>query len=187
MKHDNSEILALLARIADGEERAMKQFYDANADLIYRYIVARSGDTVLAADILNEVMLQVWRHPQGFEGRSKLSTWLIGIGRHKLLDHYRRQSRHQARHEAEALDEQLEDDSPDACCAVASEQLAGFIRDCVERLAAAHREVVHLAFFEEMAYPEIASVIGCPVGTIKSRIHHAKEKLRQCVQHLGMG
>lgn len=179
----HQDALALMTRIAAGDEKAMKQFFDQHADTIYRYVLTRCSEESIAAEILNEVMLDVWRKPHTYEGRAKISTWLIGIARHKLLDHYRRNKRH----DADELDDAMEDDSPTAACAINAQQHANYLHECLDKLTSNHKEIVHLAFFEDMAYPEIAEIAKLPVGTIKSRIFHAKEKLRQCVQRLTQG
>ncbi len=173
----------LLAHIANGSEKAMKIFFDDNANTVYRYIFSHCNEESIASEILNEVMLDVWRKPQSFQGKSKISTWLIGIARHKLLDHYRRNKRHSG----EELNDSLEDETPSIACEINAEQHSAFLDNCMQKLSSSHKEIVHLVFFEDLGYPEIAEIIALPVGTIKSRIFHAKEKLRQCIQRLTQG
>jgi len=170
----------LLAAIANGDEKAMQTFFNRYANDVYRYVMARSSDTALAGDILNIVMLDVWRQADRFQGRSKVTTWLIGIARHKLIDHYRRERRH----DHDELDESTSDPQPVSEQVVAAAQHADWVKHCIEGLGAMQRDIVHLAFYADMAYPEIAEVVECPVGTVKSRMFHAREALRQCLERL---
>jgi len=181
-----SEIaITLLERISKGDEMAMKEFFEVNSNVVYRYVLSRENNEVLASEILNEVMLEVWKKPLAFEGRSALSTWLISIARFKVIDYYRAQKRHYS----DELDDQMEDEGVEDAPIhlLDNERHAGFISHCMEQLSVSHREVVHLTFFEELPYPEIAQALTCSVGTVKSRMFHAKEKLKQCVARISRG
>lgn len=177
MTTTETEAQALLGRIAAGQEAALAEFYQVHQARVFRYAQSKLNDSFAAADILNEVMLEVWKSAGRFEGRAKVSTWLLGIAHHKVVDYFRREKRHQA----DELDESLEDESP----GVQLEQLlAGLqdtllVRDCMARLSADHREVLHLAFFEDLNYAEIAEITQVPEGTVKSRVFHAKNLLKQ--------
>ncbi|MDN5939958.1 MAG: sigma-70 family RNA polymerase sigma factor [Salinisphaera sp.] len=168
----------LLARIGRGDEAALRRFYDRHQARVYRYAKSRLNDPFAAGDILNEVMLEVWRRAMTFAGRSKVTTWVLGIAHHKVIDHLRRESRHTA----ETFDEATPDDqAPSAADAIAGLQEAGRLRACMEELTAVQREVMHLAFFEGLSYPEIARIAGCPEGTVKTRVFHAKQALKRCL------
>ena len=88
---------ALLRRIAAGEEAAMAEFYKTYENPLYRFILSRLNDPFEAADILNEVMLEVWRGAGRFQGRSTVKSWIFGIARHKTLDRLRSRQRNAAR------------------------------------------------------------------------------------------
>lgn len=175
---DDHHDLHLLQEIAAGSEQAMQRFFQRHHQAVYAFALRRLNEAADAADVLNDVMLQVWRRPDGFAGRSKPTTWLLGIAKHKVLDIYRRRRR-------DAFDE-LDDTMMDEQAApvgadVGVAQDAATIRRCMGKLSAAHREVVHLAYFQDMAYPDIAEVLGCPAGTVKTRMLHAKKNLKRCL------
>jgi len=170
----------ILTAIAAGDEKAMKVFFNRYANDVYRYVMTRCSDTTVAGDIVNIVMLDVWRQADRFQGRSKVTTWLIGIARHKLIDHYRRERRH----EHDELDEAAADPLPVSEQVVAAAQHADWVKHCIDHLGGLQRDIVHLAFYSDMAYPEIAEIVECPVGTVKSRMFHAREALRRCLEQL---
>ena len=179
-EHEPSD-LSLIRQIASGNEAALNQFFQRHHQSVYLYALRRLNEAADAADVLNDVMLQVWRGADRFAGQSKVTTWLLGIANHKILDIYR----HRKRTDYEELDECIEDEDADnALSGIALAQDAALIKHCMDKLSNAHREVVHLAYYEDMAYPDIAEVLGCPPGTVKTRMLHAKKNLKRCLQAL---
>lgn len=174
----------LLRRIAQGDETAVADFYRLFEARIYRFVLSRLNDPFEAADILNEVMLEVWRGASRFEGRSAVSTWVFGIARNKTVDRLR--SRNPGKM-VELEPDIAEDEGPGPAEVLLAAENAENVRYCVKQLSEAHREVVHLAFFEDLNYREIANIVGCPEGTVKTRMFHAKKALKRCLSAiLGM-
>ena len=172
---------SLLQAIANNDEKAMSQFYDQFHSVVYNFALKRMREPADAAEVLNLVMLEVWKTAQRFEGRSKVQTWLLGITHHKIIDSLRKIGRH----EGEEIPAHLEDeDQNSALDLVALGENAEFIRYCMERLSDDHREVIHLAFFEDLIYTEIAEIIERPEGTVKTRMYHAKISLKKCLEKL---
>jgi RNA polymerase sigma-70 factor, ECF subfamily len=173
-----TDAAGLLAAIAAGSEPEFARFYDAYHSRVYAFVMRHLGDPAEAADVLNEVMLEVWRSAARFEGRSQALTWVLGIAHHKALDALRRRGRSQT----EELDESLPDEeAPNPPELLDAAQNAERLRRCLERLSDDQRLVVHLAFFDDLPYPEVARIVDCPVGTVKTRIFHAKRLLRRCL------
>jgi RNA polymerase sigma-70 factor (ECF subfamily) len=175
---NEDELRVLLKSIAAQDEKAMGLFYHALESRTYRFIRSRLNDSFAAADILNETMLEVWKTAERFQGRSKVSTWLFSIANHKLIDYTRKQQRHQA--------EELDDSTIESEIEAPRDMLERIddkqrISQCLEELTENHKAVLHLLFFEEMRYKEIAEIVDCPVGTVKTRVFHAKEALKQCL------
>jgi RNA polymerase sigma-70 factor, ECF subfamily len=175
---------ALLRRIAAGEEAAMAEFYNNYENPVYRFILSRMNDPFEAADILNEVMLEVWRGAGRFQGRSAVKSWIFGIARHKTLDRLRSRQRNAARAGEEPSEDIADEDAVDPTEAIAATQHAEFVRHCLDRMSAAHREVLHLTFFEDLTYGQIAEIAGCPEGTVKTRMFHAKRAMQHCLAKL---
>ena len=172
---------AILQRIAGGDRVAMKLLYDRHSDRLYHFIKVRLHNPFDAADVMQEVFLQVWRTAGRFEGRSAARTWIFGIARHKAQNRLRRSGREVT---AEP-DVELADEAPDPEALVAAASDAVRLRACIEGLSPPHRSAIHLAFYDELPYSEIAAVENVPLGTVKTRILHAKRLLLRCLEAIG--
>ena len=172
------ESRALLVRIAQGDQGALRLIYEDYAQSIGLFVRRWLRDPSEAADIVHETMLVVWSEAAKFEGRSSVKSWIFGIARFKALE------RNRAGGRVETSDQILEeeiagDDDPTA--ALDDLQDAEILRACMDTLSDAHRRAIHLCFFEELSYAEIGEIESCPVGTVKTRIMHAKKLLLRCV------
>ncbi len=176
---------ALLVSIAGGSEAALTEFYRLYHSRIYSFIVRRLHNGADAADVLNEVMMEVWRHAAAFQGRSQVLTWVLGIAHHKTIDCLRRRSPHLELEDG--VEDNLEDERDGAPEILAKQQDAALMRYCMEKLSDSHRAVVHLAFFQELSYAEVAAILVCPEGTVKTRMFHAKQKLKDCLVRASEG
>ena len=172
-----------LEQIALGQERALEQFYRHYHGQVFQFALRLVNNAADAAELANETMMEVWRAAARFAGDSRVRTWLFGIVNHRSIDLLRRRRR---RHEHTDELTDVADDAPACSIAdvIAGAQDARQVRNCVDQLPEPHRAVVHLAFFEDLSYPEVAQVLDVPVGTIKTRIMHAKQKLQHCLARL---
>ena len=177
--------IELLNKIATGQQSALESFYQLYEPRVYRYALSRLNDSFEAADTLNEVMMEVWKYAERFEGRSKVSTWLLGITHHKVYDRLRKRKKSNLEDDIDDFTDHLTDDNQvNMEHVLAGADDADMIQNCMKKLSGAHREVIHLAFFEDMHYQEIAQVSDCPEGTIKTRVFHAKQALKKCLTRL---
>lgn len=167
----------LIARIANGDKAAMRRLYERHHDGLIRFIRIRSGDDALAADVMQDAMLDVWRMAGRYKSTASVKTWIFTIARNKMVDRLRRSARLQFTDE---LPETI-DDAPDPEAVTAAAQEASRLRACIEKLKDAQRSIVQLAFFEGLTYGEIAEIERIPQGTIKTRIFHAKQSLMRCL------
>ncbi len=168
----------LLQSIAAGSKAALADFYDRHQARIHAFAMKHLGSSVDAADVVHEVMLQVWRSADRFQGRSRPLTWVLGIAYHKIGDRLRRM----ATRRDEALSEDIPDERGDGPAdATAGERNARHIQHCIDKLPSDQRQVIHLAFYEDLSQVEIARVLDCPEGTVKSRMYHARRQLKRCL------
>ncbi|MEM8850291.1 MAG: sigma-70 family RNA polymerase sigma factor [Pseudomonadota bacterium] len=174
---DEADDRSLLARVAQGDMSAMRLLYERHAEAAHRFVQTRLRDHFEVADVVHNTMLDVWRSAGRFQGQSSARSWILSIARNKAVDHIRKASRT----DLSEPDDALPDDSPDAEAVIAAAQEADRVRACIAKLGEAMRTAIHLAFFEDLTYAEIAQVENVPEGTIKTRIFHAKKLLMRCL------
>ncbi len=151
----------------------MKVLYDKYSGALFHFARNYLADENDASDIVHETMMEVWRNAARFEGRSSIKSWIFTIARNKSIDRNRKGRRLQYTdtlpdHEDETLN------PADAMEAAQDEEL---IRACVRKLNENHRNIIHLVFFQNLSYQEIARIEDIPLGTVKTRVLHAKKKL----------
>lgn len=163
-----------IRRIAAGDRRAFEEFYEVYARRVFRFMFRMVKDEARAEELVNDVLVEVWKSAGRFEGRSKPSTWIFGIAHHKGLNAVRGK-----KVQLTPLDEArpVADPTEGADAAVDRGTLRKRVRSALDELSADHRTVVELTFFHGLSYPEIAEAIGCPTGTVKTRMFHAKKRL----------
>lgn len=174
---DERSARQLLQDVGRGDRRAMKSVYETYSDAVYRFAQSWLGDPFEAADVMHETMLEVWRNASAFSGRSAVRTWIFSIARNKAVDHNRRA----ARTASTEADETVADDAPSPQEITSALQDARRIRACMDTLSPPHRAVIHLTYFEDLPYSEIAEIEDCPVGTVKTRMMHAKQLMLRCL------
>jgi len=181
---DNDEVLRLLSRIERADEGAFRELYRAFSRKLYAYVLRQLGDAAQAEEIVADTLYEVWRAPARFRGDSQFSTWLIGIARNKVLMAFRSR-KPDARHEdIDDMAEIVAGDEPSAFDILAQRQRREGVRACMDKLSDEHRECVHLVFYEGLSLAEIASLQACPENTVKTRLFHARQKLKNCLRLL---
>jgi len=168
----------LVARIADGDRAAFAELYRRQREMLFAYVLRMTADWQLAEEILQDVLVTVWRRAASFEGRSSVRTWLIGIARRHLLNHRRvRSADLVGAEDAESLADPDPGPEDQALASAAHAELAGLLT----RLSQRHQEILLLTFMSELTYTETAEVLGVPLGTVRSRLHAAKRRLAALV------
>ena len=174
-KAENERDLALVRKIAKGDEEALEEFYRIYESRVYAFALRRLNNPYASGDILNEVMWAVWRGAKGFEGRATVTTWVMGIAHHKIMDHFR--ARH--KHDTDDLDPETPEAPDQNVMTIINQfQEAEHLRQALNALSDEHRQVLHLAFFDDLSGREISEIIGCPEATVRTRIHYAKKALK---------
>jgi RNA polymerase sigma-70 factor (ECF subfamily) len=170
----------LLALASDGDVAAFSRIMEAEQPRLMAQALAFCGDAHQAQDLVQETMIAAWKSLRRFDGSCRLFTWLYVI----LLRQHRRSLGWFSRRlplatlEQQALAARQEPIAPtegDAADAAEAELL----RAMLAALPARHREVVRLRFYADAGEAEIAAALGISPGTVKSRLHHALEKLRR--------
>jgi RNA polymerase sigma-70 factor, ECF subfamily len=173
----------LIAMVAAHDRNAMHVLFVRHSARTYRFLLRLIGDATTAEDLLSEVFIEVWRSAGRFESRSKLSTWILAIARHKAASARRRRCCDQLDDNAEQLPEDRLDD-PEA--AAHKNGRDAILRDCLQRLSPAHREVLDLIYYQAQSVAEVARIIGVPQNTVKTRAYYARKQIAQLMVARGI-
>ena len=165
----------VVLRCQTGDERAFAQLFEWFNGRTVRYLRNLVGEA--AEDVQQEVWLAVYRGISSLTNPGAFRTWLFQTTRHRAIDYLRRQKRErelisQASTEATELSEPAEESS--------AFDLTDFDAVLAE-LPTAQREALLLRYRDDLSYNEIALVVGCSVGTIRSRLHHAKRRMQELI------
>jgi RNA polymerase sigma-70 factor (ECF subfamily) len=174
---------ALIASIAGGDKRAMQMLFGRHNVKVYRFILRMVGREAVAEDLVNEVFLDVWRQASRFEGRSKVSTWLLAIARFKALSALRQRQDGELDDDAIAA---IEDTSDNPEEVLVKQERATLMRKCMDQLSAAHREIIDLVYYHEKSVEEVSDIIGVPQNTVKTRMFYARKRLADLLKEQGI-
>ena len=162
-----------------GDAAAFRRLAELHAGTLAACAFALCGDRHGAEDLVQETLVEAWRSLGRFDGRCQFSTWLYGILRHRFLKAVRRHANPTLALQDEIFPEKLIHLGPTPASVAEYSEDALRVRKAVASLGQEYRLVVELRFFAGAKLDEIAATVGCPVGTVKSRLHHGLEKLRQ--------
>jgi RNA polymerase sigma-70 factor (ECF subfamily) len=177
----DDEVRRLLGRLAERDERALRELYERFAARIFLYAVARLRDEDAARTVMLDTLFEVWKHPDRFRGGSRFSTWILGIARHKLLSALR--SRASVREvPIGGYVEAIADPTSDVEQEVEENERLQLLMQCLDRLNDAQREGVQLVYLEGLALTEVAALQKVPEGAVKTRLYHGRRNLRDCVE-----
>jgi RNA polymerase sigma-70 factor (ECF subfamily) len=180
----------LLCRFCRGDAETFGVLVRRYERELYGYLRRYLGDGTLAEDVFQNTFLQLYIKSGHYEHGRPVRPWLYTIATHQAIDAMRRQGRHQAvslgqrRDDAEdgdanGLADGLECRGPHPLDRVADLERQEVVRACVEELPDFLRQVLILAYYQGLKYREIADILGIPVGTVKSRLHAALQRLQQ--------
>jgi RNA polymerase sigma-70 factor (ECF subfamily) len=181
---DNDRIAKLLERIARQDEAAFRELYKAFSRRVFAYVLNMVKDHGRAEEILVDTMYEVWRNPARFRGDAQFSTWLIGIARNKALMAFRSRRPDEIHDDLDDIAETAASDTPDGFAELAAKQRSEGVQVCMGKLSDEHRECMHLVFFEGLSIAEIATIQGCPENTVKTRLFHARQKIKTCLRNM---
>jgi len=153
---------------------------------LYTYLVELLHDETVALDLVQETFAAAVRHIASLRDDAKFTSWLFGIAHQKCVQHWRRVTRDNAVFAPTPADDESTDwpdpNESDARTFLLRREQADEFFALVERLPTAQRSALLLHVLEDFSLEEIATITSVPVGTVKSRLHHAKRALRQLVE-----
>ena len=171
----------LLRRAGKGDEEAFTLLYRRHQAALYRFALRMSGNAWTAEEIVQDVFMTLMRDPKKFDPeRGTLGAFLYGITRNRVLKHLERSPREisleERKEDGASLEATLQDFVTPATVAEKRE-LIELVWAAVLGLPAEFRETVVLCELEELSYEEAAAMIGCPIGTIRSRLYRGRALL----------
>lgn len=178
----NDELLAMLAGVCAEDRKSMDRLFAAMYSSLYHFAVRMVGENE-AEDLVNETMLEVWMHCGSFKGDSKVSTWIFGILKMMCLKRYQKQSakkrdkKELLTHETELAEELAMGMATDADTLATVEEIENYL----EFLSDEHRSVI-LLVAQGYTYKEIGKIEQCPENTAKTRVFHARKKLKEIMK-----
>ena len=192
---------ALVGRIVAGSEEAIAAAYDRHASAVFAAAFRLVGDRVIAEDVVQETFLALWNRAEMFDAtRGSLATWLAAVARHRAVDRLRAAGRRPRTvafgsvgpagesGDADALDRLLAGaDGPrsaDPEAAYATVELRATLARAFATMSETERQVIGLAYRDELTQSEIAARLGWPIGTVKTRTRRALHRLRAALAEI---
>lgn len=171
MEHDQD--LDLLRRMQAGDDDAVRELYARHGQRLYAYALHLTNDPATAEDVTQNTIVTAWREAHRFRGEGRLIAWLLGIVHHTAMKSLRH-----AHQPLEAIEESIPETnvSPEEQAQVGETKRT--VRMALQSLSPEHRAVLELVFYQGLSLNEIAEVLDCPLGTVKSRLSYARQHLR---------
>jgi RNA polymerase sigma-70 factor (ECF subfamily) len=173
---------ALVARLRAGDRGAVDEAYRAHHVAIRSFARRLVGDTASAEDIVHEAFVALPRAIRRFRGEASLRAFLIGVAANHSRRHVRAAMRRRRATERLAASEDLRPPAVDATDQLITKQLAGKLWAALDELPMEQRIAFVLCEAEQRTSVEIAQIVGAPEGTVRTRLFHARRKLRELLE-----
>ena len=177
-----------LDELKRSEREAFRRLYEEYHQKVYGTAITMLGNAEDAEDAVQEVFMKVYRKVSGFNGKSKIGTWLYRIAVNVCIDHARRGKVQHSKSLAveENLTINYQDDSVEADRSVLQDEVNRLTKEAISQLSPKRRTVVVLRDLQGMAHSEIADILGCSKGTVSSRLNRGRLKLRALLSSQGL-
>ncbi|BBK34393.1 RNA polymerase sigma-70 factor (ECF subfamily) [Stella humosa] len=173
----------LVARVAAGDRLALRRIHERFQRPLVGYLLRFVRDHAVAEELAAEVMVGVWRQAARYEGRSSLETWVFGIAHNKAVS-WLRKRREEGMPEGAA--EALVDERADPEAEAEASSVTDMMTRLIARLSAEQQAALQLTYYQEMPLEQVASAMGCPVNTVKTRIYYARQHLKRMLADEGI-
>jgi len=172
----------LMRAVREGDLAKLGVLFDRHHRHLFDFLIRMTGQQTAADDLVQEVFFRMLKYRKTFRDESWFRAWMFHIARNARFDYYR--NRPQEAELPEAHADSLKSPVPLPGRELESNQQAMLLEQALLKLAPEKREVLVLSRYQDMKYEEIADLMGCEVGTIKTRVHRALKDLREAVQKL---
>ena len=175
----------LIARVATRDRAAFQALYFAYHKRLSRFLMRVCSRREIAEEVINDTMFAVWQKAGDFRGEAQVSTWILGIAYRQALKALRRSAGRLPVAQVSSGETSRPELGDDA--GAAQRELREWLERGLDSLPPAQRLVIELAYFLGHSCEEIATITDCPVNTVKTRLFHARERLRNCLPRLSDG
>ena len=175
----------LLNQIGNGCHKSAATLFRQHHRALYAFIRLRVGYDEAAEEIVNDTFMVAFRKPHRFNGQCDYRTWLIAIAK-RLCSNWLRKNAKVRQVEAEALSDDHAEMIPAETIAalelLEAQQLKDAMQICIDRLPERQREAIYWHWHQELKLSDIATNMDCSEGTIKTQLHHARNKIINCLR-----
>jgi RNA polymerase sigma-70 factor, ECF subfamily len=166
--------LDLIRRLKAGDDDAVRELYLRYGQRLYAYALRLTNNPAAAEDVTQNTLITVWRTVGSFRGEGRLIAWLLGIVHHTAMKSIREASANVD----QSAEETLPDRQPSPQEQAEGREMKRWVQDGLASLSLEHRTVLELVFYQGLSLSEVAEVLDCPLGTVKSRLSYARQHLR---------
>lgn len=178
--------LELIRQIAEKDQTALEELYKRYHLTIYNFFLRTTQDHASGEDLLQEFFINVWQGAGKFEARSSVKTWLFRMAHFMSAGWLRNKKKYIYDYDADTFEfRSSSDDASLENLAFANWNYAQ-IQKAIQQLTPAQREIIELTFTHELSHLEVAYILNCPVGTVKSRLHTALHQLNRILTAKGI-
>jgi len=169
---------ALITSFNNGDQGAFSQLVDRYKLDIFNYMFTRTSDRELSSDLSQDVFVRIYQNAKRYQAKGKFRAWLFQIARNIYIDAVRKRNKASIVSIEEKNLYEIEDTSEIPSHRYELKEMSDLVSAVLAELPDEQRTAFELCQFHGLRYSEIASIMHCPVGTVKSRIHSALSKVR---------
>ena len=173
----DSKLLTLIGMQQD--RMALNELYNRYRQSLARFLHRQLGDDKLIEECYNDVMLVVWQKAGNFRGESKVSTWIFSIAYRTQIANARKENRHRHVDSDEVMDSVISQKQAEQDNQTRNNET---LYAALSELSDEHRSVIELSYFHGYSVNEISKIVACPANTVKTRLFHARKKLKAAIE-----
>jgi RNA polymerase sigma factor (sigma-70 family) len=170
----------LMLQVRDGAGETLGVLFDRYQTPLFNFYAKLTGDRTLSEDLVQEVFLRILKYSRSYQPGTPFRAWVYQIARNARVDHYRKTPRHITFEPEMAPAVKPKDQAQES-------QETELLHRALMQMPEEKREILILSRFQELKYEEIAKLLGCELGTVKTRIHRAIQELRHVFRQLESG
>jgi RNA polymerase sigma-70 factor (ECF subfamily) len=178
--NEDEHLAELLGSVSAGDEDSFSRLYEITSRRVFQYLCRLTHNKTMAEDVLIDTYTEIWRSARNFRGHSRVLTWITGIARNLALNGFRKCRMTECEIDADMTS------PPEQFGECVNAEMSRLLQRACDRLPANQREALDLLFMQGMRYEEISAIMDIPVNTVKTRVFHAKEKLRSILAQMGV-